>query len=121
MYTKNTRLTVGFTFFLFFVWVSSAVAEKPLVYQNRGNRYEGIKWKPVSGYDIELISAYVDHISGMNYLPKQLKVKFYLKQPSEVHLTVRELDYKYYYWMDKVTRACRPSGQTWASPKTLVR
>jgi hypothetical protein len=29
-------------------------------------------------------------------------VKFYLEQPSEVHLIVRELDYKYHYWLDKV-------------------
>ncbi len=39
-----------------------------------------------------------------------LKVKLYLEQPSKVHLTVRELDYKYYYWMDKV----QPS-QPWRS------
>lgn len=43
------------------VWVSAASAQVELQYQNRGNRYEGIKPKPVSGVDIELISARVDY------------------------------------------------------------
>ena len=29
-------------------------------------------------------------------------MKFYLKRPSNVYLTVQELDYKYYYWLDRV-------------------
>lgn len=32
-----------------------------LQYQNRGNRHEGLRPKPVSGYDIELLSALVEH------------------------------------------------------------
>jgi hypothetical protein len=71
-------------------------------YQDRGNRYEGIKSRPVSGYNIELISARVDYKEKTEQMPKWFKVKFYLKKASKVYLTVRELDYKHYYWMDKV-------------------
>jgi hypothetical protein len=90
-----------FTFLLLLVWEPSSVADT-LQYQSRGNRYEGVKPKPVAGYDIELISVLVDYMEEVNQMPDRLKVKFYLKRPSEVHLTVRELDYKDYYWMDRV-------------------
>src|SRR5262249_10256972 len=91
------------------VWTPVIVGETALEYQNRGNRYEGVKPKPVSGYDIELISAIVDYKEEVVQLPERLKVQFYLKQPSKVYLTVRELDYTYYYWMARVQRAqpCR--------------
>lgn len=91
---------VNMLFFL--ISVPSALAEPQLQYQHRGNRYEGIKPKPVSGYDIELISALVDYKEEVRQMPDQFRLRFYLNQPSEVHITVRELDYKYYYWMDKV-------------------
>lgn len=38
-------------------------------------------------------------------MPDQYKVKFYLRRPSEVHLTVRELGSKHYYWLDRVKPA----------------
>jgi hypothetical protein len=47
----------------------------------------------------------VDYKEEGTQMPERFKVKVYLAQPSEVHLTVRELDYKYYYWMDKVQPA----------------
>jgi hypothetical protein len=87
------------------VWTPVIVGETSLEYQNRGNRYEGVKPKPVSGYDIELISAIVDYKEEVVQLPERLKVQFYLKQPSKVYLTVREFDYTYYYWMDRVQPA----------------
>jgi hypothetical protein len=96
---------VGFAFFLLSAWMPFALAQTHLQYQNRGNRFEGIKPKPVAGYDIELISARVDYKEEVVQMPDRFTAKFYLKEPSEVHLTVRELDYKYYYWLDKV----RPS------------
>ncbi len=83
-------------------WANTVQAQVELQYQRRGNRYEGIKAKPVSGYDIELISARVDYQEAFSQLPASLKVKFFLERVSEVHLTVRELDYKYFYWMDRV-------------------
>src|SRR5262249_49273988 len=91
--------------FLSFVRAPSVSGETHLQYQNRGNCYEGVKPKPVSGYDIELISARVDYKEEVKYLPDRLKAQFYLEQLSQVHLTVRELDYRYYYWMDRVQPA----------------
>lgn len=75
------------------------------VYQNRGNRYEGIKPKPVAGSDIELLSARVDYEEPAQSLPQDLKVKFYLQARSEAFVTVRELANRYYYWLDKVQPA----------------
>lgn len=88
--------------FALFTWTSFAAAQTHMQYQDRGNRYEGIKSRPVSGYNIELISARVDYKEKTEQVPKRFKVKFYLEKASKVYLTVRELDYKHYYWMDKV-------------------
>jgi hypothetical protein len=98
-------LMIGLMLLLLVVWASSTLAEMHLQYRSRGNRFEGVRPKPVSGYDIELISARVDYKEEGNRMPERFKVKVYLEQPSQVHVTVRELDYKYYYWMDKVQPA----------------
>jgi hypothetical protein len=98
---------VGFLCLLFWGGIVSGWTQVELQYQHRGNRYEGIKPKPVSGYDIELISVLADYRDEVRQMPDRLKVRFYLEQAAEVYLTVRELDYKYYYWMDKV-RPPRP-------------
>jgi hypothetical protein len=95
------------TLIIFTIYELSIAATK-LEYQKRGNYYEGVKPKPVSGYDIELISARVDYTEKVHQMPEWLKLKFYLDWPSEVYLTVRELDYTHYYWLDKV----QPS-ETW--------
>ena len=95
-------LVIGFVLLSLLALTSSPSADTRLEYQKRGNRYEGIKPRPVSGYDIELIAALVDYKEEANQIPDRIKVLFYLERPSEVHLIVRELDYKYYYWMDKV-------------------
>jgi hypothetical protein len=98
-------LMIGLMLLLLVVWVSSTLAEMHLQYRNRGNRFEGVRPKPVSGYNIELISARADYKEEGNRMPERFKVKVYLEQPSQVHVTVRELDCKYYYWMDKVQPA----------------
>ena len=79
-------------------------AQLDLQYQQRGDRYEGIKPKPVSGYDIELISVLVDYQEPFESegFPNRVKLRFYLDRDETVHLTVRELDYRTYYWLDKV-------------------
>jgi len=74
-------------------------------YQKRPGRYEGIKPKPVAGYDLELLSARADYTEPADLMPDRLKIRFYLDSPSDVFLYVRELDYKYYYWLDKVQPA----------------
>ena len=80
-------------------------AEANLDYQNRGDRFEGVKPKPVSGYDIEVISALADYQEPATQLPDQLRVGFYLQSQTPVQLTVREQDYRLYYWLDKVKPA----------------
>ncbi len=80
-------------------------ADTNLDYQNRGDRFEGVKPKPVSGYDIEVISVLADYQEPANQLPDQLRVGFYLQSQTPVQLTVREQDYRLYYWLDRVTPA----------------
>ncbi len=79
-------------------------------YQDRGGRYaEGIKPEPVSAYDIELISALVDYREALHHFPDQLRLSFYLPEKSNVDLVVRELDYRLYYWLDRV----KPAAIAW--------
>lgn len=80
----------------------SLFAQIELQYQNRGDRYEGVKLKPVSGYDIELISVLADYREPISEMPDQLKLKFYLRDAAAVQLIVRELDFRAYYWLDRV-------------------
>lgn len=80
----------------------SARSTDRIDYQKRTNRYEGIKPKPVAGSDIELLSARADYEEPAQSMPQQLKIKFYLESQSDVYITVRELNNRYYYWLDKV-------------------
>jgi hypothetical protein len=102
---RKLSLIVRLLILLQLGWQPCLLAQPNLQYGPRGNRYEGVRPKPIAGYDIDLISARVNYHEKGYRLPELLKVKFYLERPSEVHLTVRELDYKYYYWMDKVKPA----------------
>ena len=77
-------------------------AQEDLQYQKRANRYEGIKPKPVSGFDIELLSARVDFNDNPEKLGERFHARFFLERPTEVHIVVRELDYKHFYWLDRV-------------------
>lgn len=81
---------------------SAASAQENLQYQRRGNRNEGIKPRPVSGYDVELLSARVDHPEDMSTLGATLAFRFFLKERTEVFPLVRELEYRYDYVLDKV-------------------
>ena len=80
-------------------------ADPNLEYQNRGDRFEGVKPKPVSGWNIEVISVLADYQESAARLPDHLRVGFYLPSQTPVHLTVREQDYRLYYWLDKVAPA----------------
>ena len=77
-------------------------AQANLDYQNRGDHFEGIRPKPVSGYDIEIISVLVDYQEPADLLPDQLRVTFYLQSQTPVYLIVREQDYRLFYWLDRV-------------------
>ncbi|MGH8578740.1 MAG: hypothetical protein ACREVK_00995 [Gammaproteobacteria bacterium] len=78
------------------------LGQEDLDYQKRGNRYEGIKPKPVSGFDIELLSARIDYRDNTDSVGERFQVRFYLEHPAPAHLVVRELDNEHYYWLDKV-------------------
>jgi hypothetical protein len=74
-----------------------------LQYQNRGNRYEGIKPKPVSGYDVELLSALVAYREPGPTWPQTLRLRFYLPAAEPVFVTIRQPRPRTtYYWLDKV-------------------
>lgn len=79
-----------------------AQAQEELKYQKRAGRYEGVKPKPVSGYDIELLSARVDYLEDSGRVGDRLALRFYLPAPTEVYLQVREIEYRHYYWLDRV-------------------
>lgn len=93
LYALSLNLVTGQT-----LW-----ALQNLDYQQRGDHYEGIRPNPVAGEDIELISALIDHREGGTIFPERLHVKFFLKETDQVFVTVREQDYRYYYWLDKVS------------------
>ena len=99
---------IGFTTLLLMVTAllaagsQCATAQDALEYQRRTNRYEGIRPKPVSGFDIELLSAQVDFADNPETLGERFHARFFLKRPGDVYLVVRELDYQHYYWLDKV-------------------
>jgi hypothetical protein len=84
------------------VTLPCARAQDALDYQKRANRFEGVRAKPVSGFDIELLAAQVDYLDNPEKLGERFHVRFFLKRPGEVYLVVRELDYQHYYWLDKV-------------------
>lgn len=96
------KLTQSFLVLVLCTLSPSLWAESNLDYQNRGDHFEGIRPKPVSGYDIEVISVLVDYQEPADTLPDQLRVAFYLQGQAPVHLTVREQDYRLFYWLDRV-------------------
>jgi len=77
-------------------------AQDELQYRKRANRFEGIKPKPVSGFDVELLAAQIDYRENASRLGERLRARFYLDRQRPVHLVVRELDYRHYYWLDRV-------------------
>ncbi|MEO5742378.1 MAG: hypothetical protein ABIS29_17470 [Vicinamibacterales bacterium] len=79
-----------------------AIAQQEVQYQRRGNRSEGIKPRPVSGYDVELLSAVVDTPEDMSKLGAMLGFRFFLKEQVSVYPLVRELENKHYYVLDNV-------------------
>lgn len=106
------KLTRNLLFLVLLIVPLSLGADSNLDYQNRGDRFEGIRPKPVSGYDIELISVLVDYQEPTTQLPDQLRVAFHLQGQPAVHLTVREQDFRLFYWLDKIkpTKQWQPNS-----------
>lgn len=101
----TAKLTQKLFALLLLVVPLSVQAASELDYQNRGDHFEGVRPKPVSGYDIEVISVLADYQEPADLLPDQLRVTFYLQGQTSVHLTVREQDYRLFYWLDRVKPA----------------
>lgn len=81
---------------------SNVFAQANLEYQKRANRHEGTKAKPVSGFDIELLSAHIAYQDDTSTMGERYQVRFFLNEARPVHLLVRELDYRHFYWLDQV-------------------
>lgn len=99
---RGKLLRIGTAALLLFVLCAMTASAQDLTYQKRANRSEGIRAKPVSGFDIELLSAQVDYPEFGDKLADRFYARFFLERPTRVYLTVRELDYKYYYWLDNI-------------------
>ena len=105
----NNNLTKSIILALLLVMHIPFVYGDKLDYQNRGDRWEGIAPHPVSGSDIELLSALVHHREKWQPLPAKCKMKFYLQNATEVALKVQELRPRHFYKMDQVIP--KPSWQ----------
>jgi hypothetical protein len=99
-----------------------------LQYQSRdSNRHEGLKPKPVSGYDVELLSALVAWSEPTQSWPENLHLRFYLPAAQSVSVTVRQPRPKTtYYWLDQVVpsapwRAGAFNDFTWSTAPVLQK
>lgn len=81
------------------------LAAGPYDYQDRGDRREGIRPKPVSGSDMELVSVRADTVPQGADPADALLLAFHLPEALSAHITVRERDYRFYYWLDQVRPA----------------
>ena len=97
-----------------------------LQFQNRGDRYEGIRSVPVGGLDVELLSARVDDPRRSDVpWSDQVGLRFYLPAQDPVHITVRQLrSGATNYWLDRVQRSWKAGSvneYTWATAPVLGR
>ena len=89
------------------VSTAPALSQPKTAYRDRGDRFEGVRALPVSGYTIELLAAqatYQDPLPAAA-LPPVYRLRFFLERPAAAHVVVREVDNRYSYWLDKL----RPS------------
>jgi hypothetical protein len=105
---------------------SIAHAQAGIDYQQRGDRYEGVRPRPVSSYDIELISVRADYEEPSPSLPPTVRVRLFLPDSQQVHIVVRELEFRQYYWLDRAQprQPWRPGFDNefaWPSDAVLAR
>ena len=90
------------------VWVaatilsSAAWADDYLKYQKRGDRSEGTRDQLVGGINVDLLSVRARYDEAIDRLGERIYLRFYLPERSPAHVTVREVDNRYYYWLDNV-------------------
>jgi hypothetical protein len=88
--------------------VATAFAQPNVEYRNRGNRFEGVRALPVSGYVIELLSfraIYREDPPSPHTMPPVYRMRFFLDRPASAYVVVREVDNRHSYWLDQVTPA----------------
>ena len=99
-----------------------ATAQARLEYQERPYAFEGIKPRPVSGFDIELLSATAERDEKAIEMGDYMRVRFFLDVQRQAHLVVREIEQRMYYWLDRPKPGKFTAGYnsfTW--PTTIMR
>jgi hypothetical protein len=104
--------------------VRQACPQANLTYQNRGAYSEGIRTAPSTGPGLDLIAAVVDYREPYANLPQSFRALFYLPSSDPVYLTLREIDTRYFYWLDNVRQPGWQAGRSnlfeWATA-TVIR
>ena len=130
----SVRLAAAFTAAVILVGAGLvAQGQSALLYQDRGDRDEGLRSTGVSGNDLELLSAraYGPQVAGMEakgLWAETVKARFYLPEPTGVFLVVRQLrSVLNYYWLSlpgrRIAKATPWQGSVtheYAWPTSLV-
>jgi hypothetical protein len=88
------------------VFFATAFAQSSTEYRSRGNRWEGVRDLPVSGYTIELLSFRASHREDLQPATAQVyRLRFFLNRPVPAYVVVREVDNRHSYWLDQVMPA----------------
>ncbi|MCB1057634.1 MAG: hypothetical protein KDD11_19205 [Acidobacteria bacterium] len=99
------RVIVSVGLVVFMALVASAQVDL-LKYGQRAHRWEGVRNRPVSGFDVELLGV---QAQGDENLPDrfddQVSARFYLDARSPLYFVARERFPKTYYWLDRVEPA----------------
>ena len=83
--------------------VALSMAGDNVSYRDRGNRHEGVKPKPIGGYDVELLGAMVEPVPPPSAeLQDKVTISFFLEREESVHCLSRERLPKEFYWLDQV-------------------
>ncbi len=84
-----------------------ALSQPRVDYRDRGDRFEGVRRFPVSGYTIELLAAQATYKEPLpaGTTPAIYRLRFFLERPAPAHVVVREVDNRHSYWLDKLQPA----------------
>ena len=91
-------------------FANTALGADDYSYKSRVDRNEGVKDRPISGYNVEVLSAIADFFEDSIDPQGVLRIKFYLLEDHAAYLVVREIDRKHNYWLDNVQPARWPKG-----------
>ena len=98
--TRKTRVLFGLL--LMALAPVGLRSQANLTYQNRGRFSEGIRTAPSTGPSLDLIAALIDYREPCPSLPSTFRALFFLPESGPVYLTIREMENRYFYWLDKV-------------------